>query len=404
MALVRGKLEKAQVILGSATPSLESYQNAITGRFEYLEMPDRVFERPMPAVELVDLRRRGHEDEERRSEHLSERLIDALQQTFDNGQQAILFLNRRGYSPCVVCEVCGHVWRCPNCDVSLTYHRRQEALRCHHCDHSIRLPEICPECSNHSVGPRGIGTEQLEGHLKGLFPGRRIARLDRDTSRGKRLQALIRRFSNCEIDLLVGTQMVTKGHDFPGVTTVGVVLADIGLNFPDLRGAERTFQLLTQVAGRAGRGEEPGRVFVQTYSPEHYALEAAREHDYQGFAAEELTRRELFAYPPFGYLVALKFEAPRESQVASAARDYLTAARRRLRSGDFADAQVKGPAPSPFERLRGKTRWQMLLQSTDRSALRRLVGSVLHDVGHFDPEKRRRNTNVVVDIDPINML
>jgi primosomal protein N' (replication factor Y) len=254
------------------------------------------------------------------------------------------------------------------------------------------------------VGPRGIGTEQLEGHLKGLFPGQRIARLDRDTSRGKRLQAMIRRFGNREIDLLVGTQMVTKGHDFPGVTTVGVVLADIGLNFPDLRGAERTFQLLTQVAGRAGRGDESGRVYVQTYSPEHYALEAAKDHDFKRFADEELTRRDLFAYPPFGHLVAFKFEATRESQVASAARDYLTATRRRLRAGTFGDTQVKGPAPAPFERLRGKTRWQMLLQSTDRSALRRLVGCVLHDVGHFEPEKRRRGTNIVVDVDPVNML
>lgn len=403
MALVRGKLEDAIVVLGSATPSLESFHNANEGRFGYLTMPRRVFDRPMPEVELVDLRRRG-EVGERRSEHLSDRLLDALDQTLTREQQAILFLNRRGFSPCVVCEVCGHVWRCDNCDVSLTYHRRQESLRCHHCDHSMRLPERCPACNNHGVGPRGVGTEQLEGHLRGLFPNHTCGRLDRDTSGGRRLQQLIQRFSRREIDILVGTQMVTKGHDFPGVTTVGVVLADLGLNFPDFRGAERTFQLLTQVAGRAGRGDDPGRVFVQTYSPEHFALTAVEGHDYQAFASAELLRREMFGYPPFGHLVAVKFEAVRESAVASAARDYLHAARRRLRSAtDWGDATVKGPAPAPFERLRGKTRWQMLFQGTDRSRLRRLVASVLNDVGHFDPE-RKRAAHVIVDVDPISML
>lgn len=403
MALVRGKLENALVLLGSATPSLESYHNAREGRFGYLQMPRRVFDRPMPEVELVDLRRRG-EDGERRSDHLSARLLDALDETLSHKQQAILFLNRRGYSPCVVCEVCGHVWHCPNCDVSLTYHRRQESLRCHHCDHSKRLPERCPECNNHGVGPRGIGTEQLEAHVRGLFPNHATARLDRDTSGGRKLQALIRRFSRREVDMLVGTQMVTKGHDFPGVTTVGVVLADLGLNFPDLRGAERTFQLLTQVAGRAGRGDDPGRVFIQTYNPDHFALEAAQHHDYQAFADSELVRRQMFGYPPFGYLIAVKFEAAREGAVASTAREYLHATRRRLRHGDYGDAAVKGPAPAPFERLRGKTRWQMLLQGTDRSALRRLAASMLHDVGHFEPDNKRKNVRVVVDVDPVNML
>lgn len=402
MALVRGKLEGAVVVLGSATPSLESYHNAQEGRFQYLSMPRRVYDRPMPEVELVDLRRRGDVGE-RRSDHLSDRLLDALDETLAKEQQAILFLNRRGFSPCVVCEVCGHVWHCPNCDVSLTYHRRQESLRCHHCDHSMRLPERCPECSNHGVGPRGIGTEQLESHVRTLFPRHVCARLDRDTSGGRKLQALIRRFGRREIDLLVGTQMVTKGHDFPGVTTVGVVLADLGLNFPDLRGAERTFQLLTQVAGRAGRGDDPGRVYVQTYSPEHFALEAAQQHDYAAFAASELVRRQMFGYPPYGHLIAVKFEDSRENVVATVSRSYLHAARRRLRHGEWGDCEVKGPAPAPFERLRGKTRWQMLFQATDRGLLRRLVASVLHDVGHFDPETKR-SARVVVDVDPISML
>ncbi len=406
MAIVRGKLENAVVVLGSATPSLESYENAREGRYLYLRMPNRVHQRPMPAVELVDMRRKPDADE-RRSDVMSEALLEALDLTRKNEQQAILFLNRRGFSPCVLCEVCGHIWRCPNCDVSLTYHRRQEALRCHHCDHSLRLPETCPECSNPGVGPRGVGTEQLEAHLGGLLPETRIGRLDRDTAVGRRLQALLRRFRRRELDVLIGTQMVTKGHDFPGVTTVGVVLADLGLNFPDFRGAERTFQLLMQVAGRAGRGDEPGRVFVQTYVPEHFALRAASEHDYEYFAEEELMRRSLLGDPPFGHMITVKFEASRESNVSATARKYLVAARKRLRQEDagWGDVKVKGPAPAPFERLRGRTRWQMLFQSTDRSALRRLVQNVLHDVGHFEPDRKGRGgTHVIVDVDPVNML
>jgi primosomal protein N' (replication factor Y) len=397
LALMRGKLEGAQVVLGSATPSLESYQNAKEGRLSYLAMPDRVAGRPLPTVELVDLK--GVEGV------VTPQLESAVRTGLEHQHQAIFFLNRRGYSPCVICDDCGHVWECPNCAVSLTYHRRQEALRCHHCDHALRLPESCPSCGAEGLGPRGVGTEQLEALLRGTFADARIGRLDRDTGKGGGLRRLIAQFRAGEIDLLVGTQMVTKGHDFPSVTTVGVVMADLGLNFPDFRAAERTFQLLTQVAGRAGRGDDRGRVYVQSYNPEHYALQASVEHDYMRFAARELKLRDEMGYPPFGYLIAVKFEARSEAAVHQAARDYAFAARRRLRDERYGAVMMLGPALAPIERLRGRTRWQLLFKSRDRSALRRLVGVVLNDVGYFDAaDRRHKNVRIAVDVDPLSLL
>lgn len=398
LALMRAKLEGAQVVLGSATPSLESYQNAKEGRLTYLSMPDRVAGRPLPEVELIDLKGSG-------DELITAPLRDAVEVGLGAQQQTIFFLNRRGYSPCVICDDCGHVWNCPNCAVSLTYHRRQEALRCHHCDHSLRLPESCPTCGAEGLGPRGVGTEQLESILRGTFAAAEVARLDRDTGKGGGLRRLISAFRRGEIDLLVGTQMVTKGHDFPSVTTVGVVMADLGLNFPDFRAAERTFQLLTQVAGRAGRGDDAGRVFIQSYNPEHYALQSAVEHDYLKFAARELSLRREMGYPPFGHLIAMKFEARSDSAVHQAARDYAFAARRRLRNDMFDGVMMLGPALAPIERLRGRTRWQLLFKSRDRTRLRRLVRTVLNDCGYYEPgNSRHKNVRIAVDVDPQSLL
>lgn len=406
MALLRGKLENARVILGSATPSLESYHNSHNGRLTYLEMPDRVADRPMPDVEIIDLRdRETHSDGP--SEILSDRLFQALQKTLSEQMQAILFLNRRGFSPCVICQSCGHVFKCINCDVSLTYHRSQESLRCHHCDYSIRMPESCPECNHRGISRKGAGTEKLADHIAELFPRANIARLDRDTSGGKRLQKTIKAFRRGEIDLLVGTQMVTKGHDFPSVITVGVVMADLSLNFPDFRSSERTFQLLTQVAGRAGRGNDPGHVYTQTYNPEHFSLQTAQEHDYEAFAERELQLREKLGYPPHGHLIALKFEARSESRCMQAARDYASSARRVLRKDEQLSKNVfmLGPAMAPLARLKGKSRWQILLKSRSRKLLRKLAIATLNGVAHFDVAKSPyRNVRIIVDVDPINML
>ena len=406
MALVRGKYENAQVILGSATPSLESYHNALEGRLTYLSMPDRVADRPLPQVELVDMRR-GAKASGGTMGVLSMPLVHKVQQTIQEGMQAILFLNRRGYAPCILCSDCGHTWMCVNCDVSLTYHRHQESLRCHYCDYSIRVPESCPECGSLGPSSKGIGTEQLTEYLQMVFEGAAIGRLDRDTSGGKKLQKIISTFRDGKFDVLVGTQMVTKGHDFPRVTTVGVVLADLSLNFPDFRASERTFQLLTQVAGRAGRGEDEGKVYIQTYNPEHYSLTTAQTHDFITFARRELHVREDTAYPPFGHLIAIKFEAASEGGAHQAARDYATAARKHLRRNQELGAQVMllGPALAPMARLKGKYRWQILVKSRSRTHLRALAAHMLEDVGYFDAiGSTHKNVRIVVDVDPLSML
>lgn len=406
MALVRGKLESARVLLGSATPSLESYHNGRRDNLTYLEMPERVDDQPMPDVEIVDMRRRD-EDDSSPSRILSPRLYRALRETLAADKQAILFLNRRGFSPCIVCEECGRVFRCPNCDVSLTYHKRQESLRCHHCDYSLRMPESCPDCGDPGLDRRGIGTEQLETHLENLFPDAQIARLDRDTTTGSKLRKRIRRFRDGEIDILAGTQMVTKGHDFPGVVTVGVILADLSLNFPDFRSAERTFQLLTQVSGRAGRGDERGRVYVQTYNPDHYAVDAASDHDYDTFAGRELGLRDELSYPPHGHLIAVKFESEDDTAVTRAARHYASAARSILRDDSALGARVSmlGPAMAPLARLKGRSRWQLLMKSADRSALRAAAIRTFEKVGHFETRRSEyRDVRIIVDVDPVDML
>ncbi len=407
MALVRGKLERAQVILGSATPSLESYYNArFTDRVSYLSMPDRVADRPMPDVDIIDMRG-GAALAGSPSDVLSRDLVLAMAESTKTEHQSILFLNRRGYSPCILCDHCGHRWMCPNCDVSLTYHRHQESLRCHYCDYSIRVPESCPECG--AVGPsgKGMGTEQLEEHLNTVFRRSRVARLDRDTSKGKGLRKVISGFRKGEIDVLVGTQMVTKGHDFPRVTTVGVVLADLSLNFPDFRSAERTFQLLTQVAGRAGRGEDEGRVYIQTYNPEHYSLETAKRHDFIKFAEHELAMRKETVYPPFGHLIAFKFEAASEGGAHQAGRDYAAAARRHLRAHPELSREVfiLGPALAPIAKLKGKYRWQLLFKSRSRAKVRAVTIAALQSVGYFDSGgSTHKNVRVIVDVDPLSML
>lgn len=406
MALVRGKIERAQVILGSATPSLESYYNALEDRLTYLEMPERVSARPLPQVELIDMRG-GAAIKDGPSPILSNRLVEAIYKTKTDEHQSILFLNRRGYSPCIICDHCGHVWMCPHCDVSLTYHRHQESLRCHYCDYSLRMPESCPKCGHLGPSGKGVGTQKLEEHLRAIFRRMKVARLDRDTSSGKQLREIIKQFRQGKIDLLVGTQMVTKGHDFPKVTNVGVVLADLSLNFPDFRSSERTFQLLTQVAGRAGRGDVPGAVYIQTYNPEHYSLETAQHHDFKAFAKREFELRRETAYPPFGFLIAMKFEAASEAGANQAARDYASAARKHLRQNAELASKVfmLGPALAPLARIKDKYRWQLLIKSRSRAAARQLAIATLNEVGYFDAGgTTHKNVRIIIDVDPLSML
>lgn len=394
MAVVLAKKIKATIILGSATPSLESFQNAKAGKFTYLEMKKRAANQALPEVELVDLREATRLEG---IDYLSEKLNSELAACIKKGHQSILFLNRRGFSPCILCGVCGHQWRCEACDVSLTYHRSQESLRCHHCDYIIRLPEQCPVCENNRIGPKGVGTEQLSDILAANGTNYFVARLDADTGKGKKLNEILRKFREGETNVLVGTQMVTKGHDFPNVTLVGVISADSSLNFPDFRGAERTFQLLSQVAGRAGRGTLEGRVIIQTYDPSHFALQAALKHDYHSFVEQELARREKFQLPPFSSLIAAKFESARGESVMRAAHRWANIAKGFIRREKLNGVVVKGPATAPFEKLRNKFRWQVLLQGT-RKEVRR-VALLTQDV--FEDQ---RGVKVVIDVDPVNML
>jgi primosomal protein N' (replication factor Y) len=401
LALVRGQRAGAVVLLGSATPSMESLHNARQGKLRLLRLEGRVHARPMPRMEVVDLTRCefvGH-----RSALLSRELAETVKETVASGEQAILFLNRRGYSSFVICRDCGKVFECRHCSVSLTHHRRAGRLLCHYCGYSEAVPKACPVCRSDRVGMMGVGTERVEDALRACLPAARVARLDRDavTTRA-RLEGVLRAFASHEIDVLVGTQMVAKGHDFPGVTLVGVIFADQGLHFPDFRAAERTFQLLCQVAGRAGRGHKPGRVLVQTHSPGHPAIQAALRLDDEAFYAQEMAMRRALGYPPAGRLVALRFEGASAAAASEAAQAMGRRSRERLGRPPFAGkVGVLGPAEAPLARLQGQTRFQMLLRGPRGDLLRRFARELI-------PEPRTadipRGVRVIVDVDPVNLL
>ena len=394
LAVVRGKLEGAVVILGSATPSLETLENARRGRYRTLALPARIDDRPLPEVELVDLRRLRRPGASLAPALLSPRLADALGETLSAGQQAILFLNRRGYQTLVVCEACGLEARCTECSVALTHHARRGVLLCHTCGHVERMDTRCPACGGDRLG-LGVGTEQVEEAVRALLPSARVARLDRDAVSGAgETAAVLARFARREVDVLVGTQMVTKGHDFPGVTLVGVVLADTALALPDFRAAERTFQLLTQVAGRAGRGADAGRVLVQTFNPGTRAVACAVSHDYDGFAEHELAERRRLGWPPYARLLAARVEGS-ETGARRTAEALAHAARPALRG----EVAMLGPAPAAIERVRGRTRWHLLFRAPGHAALFR-VHAALARVARRPPG----GATIRFDMDPRSMM
>ncbi len=394
LAVVRGKLEETVVILGSATPSLETLDNARRGRYRLLELPARIDDRPLPAVELVDLRRLRRPGQDLAPALLSPRLLEALEETVAAGQQAILFLNRRGYETLVTCEACGEEARCTECAVSLTHHARRGLLLCHYCGHAERMDARCPACGGVRFG-LGVGTEQVEEAVRALLPAARVARLDRDAVSGAdETAAVLARFARRELDVLVGTQMVTKGHDFPGVTLVGVVLADTALALPDFRAAERTFQLLTQVAGRAGRGADAGRVLVQTFNPATRAVACAASHDYAGFAEREMEERRRLGWPPFARMLAARVEGS-EAGARRTADTLAHAARPALRG----EVVMLGPAPAAIERLRGRHRWHLLFRAAAPQALFR-VHAALARVAHRPPG----GAAIRFDMDPYSMM
>ena len=405
VAVMRAKLLGIPVVLGSATPSLESWKNAQTGRYTLLRMEQRVANRPLPAVELVDMRA---EFRDTGAEHIfSRRLIEETQATLDRGEQAIILLNRRGYSYVVLCRACGEKIECENCAISMTFHKPVhgsdlhaepgERLECHYCGFRRTVPSRCPTCDSEHLYYLGAGSQQGEERLQEIFPHARIGRMDRDTVRGRGdMERLLQRLHSGEINLLVGTQMIAKGHDIHGVTTVGVVGCDHALGLPDFRAAERVFQLLTQVSGRAGRGDAPGRVLVQTYHPDHYAVRCAAAHDYHGFVQREMQFRRPFFYPPFGVLANVLVQ----SQEMGEAMAWSGALGKWFTGRSVTGVRMLGPAAAPVSRLKRIYRYHLLLKAQRRSDLQAaLRGMLAHAEASGVPRK-----SIVVDVDPISLM
>jgi primosomal protein N' (replication factor Y) len=403
LAVVLGRHSSCPVVLGSATPSAESYANARAGRYRMLQLRRRINDRPMAAVEVVDLRRqpRPPSDEEGAPTPvpLSAPLTDALRAALAAGGQALLFINRRGYHSFLNCQICGNVLSCPDCSVSLTFHLRDRSLRCHYCGNYSRAPDACPACQGLGLQGQGFGTERLAAALAKVLPQARIERMDSDTSRRKgNRNRILNALGRGEIDILVGTQMITKGFDFPGVTLVGVVLADLSLNIPDFRSAERTFQLLTQAAGRAGRGAEPGRVVIQTYAPHHYSIRAAEHQDYARFMRRELDLRRELGYPPFTRLAMVRLEGPDAAAVERIAEAASTAIKR---ADHAAVLRVLGPAPAPIERIAQRYRWQLMVKAPSWSALRDPLIALRNEL---TSSAEAAEVQLTTDVDPVHML
>jgi primosomal protein N' (replication factor Y) len=396
-AVVRGRLSKALVVLGSATPSLESYANAEKGKYHLLTLSERVGRRPLASVEIVDMR-----DEFRQTQTqvpISRRLRDEVEAQLESGKQTMFLLNRRGYSWFLLCRSCGQTERCVNCSISLTYHRRENRLICHYCGYQAAVPARCRSCDSEHLYYVGEGTEKLEQKIAEMFPSARVARLDRDAARrpGQYLKILWD-FRDGKVDILVGTQMIAKGHDFPGVTLVGVVSADTSLSLPDFRAAERTFQLLTQAAGRAGRGESPGRVLVQTFYPEHYAIRFAAEQDYNKFFSKEMHFRKVMHYPP---AAALADVVVRDKKLEHAARmagqvGKFFESLRELARG----VRILGPGPAPLARIEGVYRIQFLLKASSRGKLNAILRRLAEECEDWGVPSHA----LAIDMDPVNLM
>ena len=406
VAVMRAKLCGAVVVLGSATPSLESWQNSAKGKYARIEIRDRVMDRPLPLVELIDMRREFQETG--KDQLFSRALVNQTREALDRGEQALILLNRRGYSFAVICRACGEKLECQNCAISLTHHkppgddagiaRQGQRLECHYCGFSRTVPARCPKCESEHLYYLGAGSEQGEERLAEIFPGARIGRMDRDTVRGRYdLERLLARLHSGEINLLVGTQMIAKGHDIHGITLVGVVGCDHALSMPDFRAAERVFQLMTQVSGRAGRGELPGRVVVQTFYPDHYAIVAASTHDYASFVERELKYRRWMHYPPFGVLANVLVQSAKLEEAAgwsSVLGKYL------VKNQNGGAVRVLGPCTAPIARIKGTYRFHLILKAASRKALNAaLRGMLAHAEAAAVPRR-----NLIVDVDALRLM
>jgi primosomal protein N' (replication factor Y) len=413
-AVMLAKFLKIPIILGSATPAIETFHNAKAGKLRLLTLNKRVRDGSLPSTELMDMRglkrgtsgrgdkggKGGKGGDGGKGTVISERLAEALAATLKDGHQALLFLNRRGFSSALICRDCGHTFSCLNCSVTLTLHKRRQELLCHYCDFSLKTPDVCPECEGLDLVEPGPGTEKVEEEVRRAFPRAIVVRMDRDTTRKKgAARGIIDAVERREADVLVGTQMVSKGHHFPGITLVGIISGDTSLSFPDFRSAERTLQLLTQAAGRAGRGEEPGTVIIQTLNPAHYSFNAAAAHDYEGFYNEEIVHRHEVMYPPFTRLCSFRVDAVSDTRAADAAGVLKSISEELVRRRGNV-VTVLGPAPSVISRLKGRFRWQLLLKGTDPKSLHSFAAALKKSF------EARSLPGVVltVDMDPLNIV
>jgi primosomal protein N' (replication factor Y) len=390
VAIKRAELSHASVILGSATPSLESFYAATQSRYTLIELPERIDSRLLPEVEIVDMREEL--TREKKLPIFSQNLKAWIEKDISEDKQVILFLNRRGFSTFINCRKCGYVLTCKRCNVSLTYHFHTKKLSCHHCNYKIDPPDICPQCNSSYVRYWGIGTEKVESELHRLFPKAQIARLDTDATHDRGThEKVLSKFKDHKIDILVGTQMIAKGLDFPKVTLVGVVSADTALNIPDFRSGERTFNLLTQVAGRAGRGDLGGKVIIQTYTPGHYAIQAAKNHDYNSFYAKEISFRKELNLPPYCHIVVLTFRGRKEENVLKT----VDSLRRKFENKNKSSTvEIVGPAPAPISRMKGMYKWNLFLKSPETEDAVCLLRKVLKD------RRREKGVIITVDVEP----
>lgn len=402
LAVVRARHHDALAILGSATPSIQSWHNVAIGKYKATALTLRVNRQPLPAIQTVDLSQ--SRDERGIHRYITPLLRQEIKKTLDDGNQALVFLNRRGFSAYPICTGCGQPIRCKNCDISLTLHKRANAFRCHYCGFSRSATSACPSCGSDKIRLLGVGTEKIQEAMVQLFPDARIARMDKDTmSRKGSMVRLLKDLKHRRIDILVGTQMVAKGHDFPGITLVGVICADLTLNFPDFRSGERTFQLLAQVAGRAGRGEQPGKVILQTFNPEHFSILAAKDQDFIAFFNQEIGFRKALDYPPFTRMVVLRISGKDPQVTAGHARAMGENCREMLAAnGPFhAQVQVMGPIEAPLSRIANRHRWQILAKSQDTARLHRFAHELLLAQRTLPAG---RHVKVTVDVDPFSLM
>ncbi|MDE3740702.1 replication restart helicase PriA [Maribacter polysaccharolyticus] len=393
-AIVLAKLHRANTVLGSATPSIESYYNAQNGKYGYAGIDRRFGNVLMPEMELVDLKEQTRK--RKMKGHFSERLLEEIAETLENGEQAILFQNRRGFAPIVECTTCGHSPQCPNCDVSLTYHQHRKQLRCHYCGHHLALPEKCEACGSPTLDTKGFGTEQVEQELKNLFPKAKVGRMDLDTTRGKYgYEKIITAFEQQELDVLVGTQMLTKGLDFRNVNLVGIMNADSLLNFPDYRAHERSFQLLTQVAGRAGRTKKRGKVIIQSYNPYHQILKQVSTNDYVGMYQEQLYEREQFLYPPKNRIIKITFKHKNYNTLNDAAEWFAKALRNVFVTG------ILGPEYPPVARIRNQYIKNVIIKIPLRQSLPQMKNSIKRIENSFNAVSQFRSVRVIYNVDHI---